>query len=761
MKKSKVSSVVKYTVEKNIKNKWFIILNALFLIVAIVALNFNTVLNILKSNNIEIDKTKFNVILVDNENLIETNLISSINNSEYKDKFVFSKESTFEYDKDNFEDNKIIIFAESSTENILNVKIVSKEGIDTKYYDIIYSAIAKTKNDILKSQYNMSEEEFNSILEEPNIERIMTNVESENADIRYILQTISNYMILLVLMIVLSKIANDISQEKISKSIEYVLTSISEKEYLISKVISINLTLLIQLIFAIAYFLIASSVNSILNLFVNTTNISLSSNFDTLSILGSIDFNTVMYVIVTLVFMVLTVFIQSAIQAAISSKTTNITEANNATILLVTINLIIYMITTFAINPLKEVNIIINILSFVPIISMYFIPALMLVSNISMIHIVVSILITVISIPFVFKYCAKIFKDGVLDYKGKKKQKVVEVENLEEKESNVIKRKEYSRYGYVIGMSVILFIVCQMVFAVILSPLMSSIGSITSLNSEELSTILNIIVFIISLVVPTLFIKMYIDRDSDKCHFFNLKGIDVKRAVIGVLISIPIVILIQIILGILLEALGLNYDIVDKANLYSGSTILSKILFFLQIAILPAIFEELYVRGAVLSFSRKYSDKFAILVSAILFSLIHLNISQSVFAFLMGLLLATLVVKTKSIIPSMIIHFLNNGYEALYLIFEDNVRFLNVLDIIFLALGVLGVIAIIYVAIKNKEKIIKIFSKKQNNLENTNKVHVKIKGNPVLYMFYDYSFIIAIVLVLVMMVLTQKMLTIL
>ena len=40
--------------------------------------------------------------------------------------------------------------------------------------------------------------------------------------------------------LVFSKIANEIAQEKVSKSIEYVLTSVTEKEYLLAKIISVN-----------------------------------------------------------------------------------------------------------------------------------------------------------------------------------------------------------------------------------------------------------------------------------------------------------------------------------------------------------------------------------------------------------------------------------------------------------------------------------------------------------------------------------------
>ena len=61
MKNNKVKNLIKYTVEKNIKNKWFIVLNIVFLIVSIVALNFNTVKNIFKSSNISGEQSKFKI----------------------------------------------------------------------------------------------------------------------------------------------------------------------------------------------------------------------------------------------------------------------------------------------------------------------------------------------------------------------------------------------------------------------------------------------------------------------------------------------------------------------------------------------------------------------------------------------------------------------------------------------------------------------------------------------------------------------------
>ena len=763
MKNSKIGSVVKYTLEKNIKNKWFIGLNILFLVITVVALNFNTVKQILKSNNIEFDSTKVTIELVDNLNLLYDNLTNDINSLEFKDKIVLEKKDKVEYDEKTLDKNKIIVeVIEDETEGIKS-KIISKEGIDTKYYNVILNTISKTKNNILATKYGLSESELSNITSAPQVERIMVGVDSSNSDIKTILTTLSNYLILIILMIVLSKIANDVSQEKISKSIEYVLTSISEKAYLISKVISINLTLIVQLVFGFVYFVIGMSLNSFLNLkFVNNIETLDSGSIMSNNILSLFDTNTIFYIILTFIFIILTVLILSVIQAAFSSKTTNITEAGNATILLVTLNLVIYVISTIMISPVKEANILMYILSCIPIISMYFVPSMVIVGQANIIQVVIAILLLIISVPFIFKICAKIFKNGVLDYREKRKNKKEKVKkDVLELQNEYIKKKEYNSFGFVIGMSVILFIVLQFVLSIVLSPFANVLSLGLNISTLNASNIITMIIFIISLLVPTLFVNMYTNKSDDKK--------DLKEGTKWLFIFLPIVAIIQLGLGYIFEKLGLGYDIIEKVNMYDSSSILSKVLFFIQIAVLPAIFEELYVRGAVFSFSKKYGKTFAIFASAILFSVIHLNITQSVFAFLMGILLSLLVVKSKSLIPSMLLHFINNGYEGALTIFENNAIAIFIINSIIVILIAVGVVVLLVNVFKNKVKIIDYINivkeklmKKEDNKNNINYNKYSISfGNTLKYIISDYSFIIALILVIVMMVLTQYMISIL
>jgi membrane protease YdiL (CAAX protease family) len=82
------------------------------------------------------------------------------------------------------------------------------------------------------------------------------------------------------------------------------------------------------------------------------------------------------------------------------------------------------------------------------------------------------------------------------------------------------------------------------------------------------------------------------------------------------------------------------------------------------IAVLPAIGEETTHRGLLLGGMSTMGFKRAIILSSLMFGLIHLNVDQTLFAFVLGALMAFSVVVSGSIIPAMIIHFINNGINV-------------------------------------------------------------------------------------------------
>lgn len=88
---------------------------------------------------------------------------------------------------------------------------------------------------------------------------------------------------------------------------------------------------------------------------------------------------------------------------------------------------------------------------------------------------------------------------------------------------------------------------------------------------------------------------------------------------------------------------------------------------------LPSVFEEVAFRGVALTvFLSKYSERKSIVFSSIGFALMHLLnltsgrelvwvLGQLVWSFILGLFYGYVFARTKSLLPSMIVHFLGNA----------------------------------------------------------------------------------------------------
>ena len=128
------------------------------------------------------------------------------------------------------------------------------------------------------------------------------------------------------------------------------------------------------------------------------------------------------------------------------------------------------------------------------------------------------------------------------------------------------------------------------------------------------------------------------------------------------------------------------------------------IISFISTAIIPPLVEEFACRGLVLGVLRKYGDGFAILASSALFGILHGNFQQIPFAFLVGLVLGYITVKSGSLWLAILIHAFNNGLSFMVDIANTTmpVEVCNVLYILVLTLILLlGLISIF--VLKNKK----------------------------------------------------------
>ena len=88
---------------------------------------------------------------------------------------------------------------------------------------------------------------------------------------------------------------------------------------------------------------------------------------------------------------------------------------------------------------------------------------------------------------------------------------------------------------------------------------------------------------------------------------------------------------------------------------------------FVLSAILPGICEEFLHRGIMLHAGKKAGNpRYVLIISSILFGLMHLNINQFFYAAILGLLMGYVALVSNSIFPSMIIHFMNNFLSSYF-----------------------------------------------------------------------------------------------
>ena len=137
-----------------------------------------------------------------------------------------------------------------------------------------------------------------------------------------------------------------------------------------------------------------------------------------------------------------------------------------------------------------------------------------------------------------------------------------------------------------------------------------------------------------------------------------------------------------------------------------GNNALSMALSVIQIAIIPALVEELAFRGVILSQLRRFGNGLAVFGSALLFAFYHGNFLQFTFTFLVGLVLGFIMIRTNNLWITVIIHAVNNGISVPFsmvssYLSEEAYTALN--SILFVGLMLLGVVSLVILLIKKRE----------------------------------------------------------
>lgn len=125
--------------------------------------------------------------------------------------------------------------------------------------------------------------------------------------------------------------------------------------------------------------------------------------------------------------------------------------------------------------------------------------------------------------------------------------------------------------------------------------------------------------------------------------------------------ALSLLVVVAVAVATLFLVSGLGYHEWDPGGNplidYAGA--LDQSLFYF--AVIPAICEELFFRGYLLRTYSQLGVWRAIIINSLLFGLLHGSVIRLPITFTIGIILSLLVLKTGSLIPAMVVHFVNNA----------------------------------------------------------------------------------------------------
>ncbi|MFW6271076.1 MAG: CPBP family intramembrane glutamic endopeptidase [Bacillota bacterium] len=219
---------------------------------------------------------------------------------------------------------------------------------------------------------------------------------------------------------------------------------------------------------------------------------------------------------------------------------------------------------------------------------------------------------------------------------------------------------------YVIYMAT-LFTIRFMLELIEIIKAMSS-GEDIDLNSLEWATDVftkySALISAVVIIVPTIIIARIILKKRNitlkDLLFNNLNRINGKLFLILGITTFVFILFTSYTSSIIMIIFDLSEAFLERAETMIDVRGLQGL--FLLLIVAP-IAEEILFRGLFLEgIASQHSQKVAILVSAFMFSLYHMNLLQTLHTFILGLFLAYVYLKTRSLILCIYIHFVNNFF---------------------------------------------------------------------------------------------------
>ncbi len=223
--------------------------------------------------------------------------------------------------------------------------------------------------------------------------------------------------------------------------------------------------------------------------------------------------------------------------------------------------------------------------------------------------------------------------------------------------------------------------------------------------------------FFAVLIIPILF--LLICKKDMKATLRLKKNLDVYQVLLLILASAGVFFGAQMINSFFIGALSSVMGAPKEIPGVTDATNISQLLFELVIvAGLPSICEEIFFRGFVMRSFERYSPIGAVILSSVAFAIMHGNLQQILYAFVLGLILGTVVMVTDSLFAGTVMHFTLNAmsvvisYPPVYALYENfvNNNTLLYMLISFILLPAIGAICLVFFIKHSRSKNTRLYN---------------------------------------------------
>ena len=309
-------------------------------------------------------------------------------------------------------------------------KIISYGYIDTLLYQSITTALNATKSIIALNKVDIDQQMLADINAPVPIDRILLdedlNEDEETLElIASIILLVFILPIFMLIITVVQMIGAEINEEKSSKGMEIIISSVSPRMHFISKLVAANLFAIIQGLLIFLYGIIGCLIKYLVTGSVNLNN-TLEGILGSTGVTGSgtsmvskliqsgiidklISGIPLIILLIMLTFIAYTLFI-----GILASVTTSMEDFNQIQTPVMIFLMAGYMLSIYA--SLFKGSILLKIMSYIPFISGILSPVMYMLGEVTLLEMLISISLLIGTILILYKYGLRVYKVGILNY---------------------------------------------------------------------------------------------------------------------------------------------------------------------------------------------------------------------------------------------------------------------------------------------------------------------------------------------------------